>query len=249
MSCHVSCPVPDCSLHCLYCSPLTLRQRTDVNAALPLSPCRPANPPHPLAAPPPRPHATMRRGRTVIAALCALSCVLAAATCASAQPLDATDKLWAWVRRLGGMVGPHGGGARACAAASICVRVWVCALFKVGGGRSQPDLALAAFPCMGAKIKLEAKTNENGVRGIFATEHVKEGDFLASIPASTIINAGGTGQSFAVGWWARGEACCCAGRRQGWPGWWWGALPPPLCSNSPHRATSLRTCRVCRWRR
>ncbi|PNH09942.1 hypothetical protein TSOC_003417 [Tetrabaena socialis] len=69
---------------------------------------------------------------------------------ASAQPLDAIDNLFQWVRDLGG------------------------------------------------EINMEVRTNPSGVRGIFATKKVVETGYLASIPASAILNTGSLNDSFAV---------------------------------------------------
>lgn len=91
-------------------------------------------------------------GRRCSPAVSAACCVLLTvwAACASAQPLDATQRMMEWVRQLGGMA------------------------------------------------KVEVKTNPNGVRGLFATEFVKQGESLASIPASAIMNAGALNSTLAV---------------------------------------------------
>lgn len=48
------------------------------------------------------------------------------------------------------------------------------------------------------QVNAEIKLNKDGVRGLFATKPVKEGEYLVSIPAAAIINAGGLSDSFAV---------------------------------------------------
>ncbi len=45
---------------------------------------------------------------------------------------------------------------------------------------------------------MEMKLNDDGVRGIFATKAVKADEYLVSVPASAILNAGGLNDSFAV---------------------------------------------------
>lgn len=67
------------------------------------------------------------------------------------------------------------------------------------------------------QVKAEVKTNKDGVRGLFATEFVKENDNIISVPAAAIINAGGLSDSFAVGlrrWCERLGRC---GRRRAQP--------------------------------
>ncbi|KXZ55869.1 hypothetical protein GPECTOR_2g1420 [Gonium pectorale] len=51
---------------------------------------------------------------------------------------------------------------------------------------------------LGGEVNAEVKQNSNGVRGLFATKDIPEGQYIASIPAAAIMNAGSLNDSFAV---------------------------------------------------
>ena len=64
------------------------------------------------------------------------------------------------------------------------------------GTVEQWQCMLSACAC--PQVNAVVKTNNEGVRGLFATREIKDGENILSIPAAAIINAGGLTDSFAV---------------------------------------------------
>lgn len=109
----------------------------------------------------------------------------------SSQPLDAAERLFAWVRELGGMVrlwrGGRGRNGRVGRKGGP---------LSVRRPRPHPATRSSASP---QQVKAQAKADAHGVRSLFATDFIAKGSYISSVPAACIINAGGTDESFAVG--------------------------------------------------